>query len=109
MHPLRLLLDLVPLLLVELGRVPRTGRTHAVVPMDRGFSRFEEGGTHGNVAKFPVVIQMPYATSITWLWRSEKLTFCEFADSIMNCSKTCPKGLNPAKALSSLKLELAMA
>ena len=27
--------------------------------------------------------------------------------TIMNCTKTCPKGLNPAKAISSLKKMLA--
>ena len=27
--------------------------------------------------------------------------------TIMNCTKTCPKGLNPGKAVADLKLELA--
>jgi len=28
--------------------------------------------------------------------------------TIFNCTKTCPKGLNPAKAIQALKLEMAM-
>jgi succinate dehydrogenase / fumarate reductase iron-sulfur subunit len=27
--------------------------------------------------------------------------------SIMNCSKTCPKGLNPGKAVASIKKRIA--
>ena len=27
--------------------------------------------------------------------------------TIMNCTKTCPKGLNPGKAVAELKLEIA--
>ena len=27
--------------------------------------------------------------------------------SIMNCTRSCPKGLNPAKAISEIKLEIA--
>ena len=27
--------------------------------------------------------------------------------TIMNCTKTCPKNLNPAKAIANLKLKLA--
>ncbi|KAF8319875.1 alpha-helical ferredoxin, partial [Cantharellus anzutake] len=27
--------------------------------------------------------------------------------TIFNCSRTCPKGLNPAKAIAQIKLELA--
>ena len=26
--------------------------------------------------------------------------------TIMNCTKTCPKGLNPAKAISNIKKEM---
>ena len=28
--------------------------------------------------------------------------------TIFNCTKTCPKGLNPAKAIASIKAEMAM-
>src|SRR5882762_5828500 len=34
MHPLRVLLNVVPVLLVEPGRVPRSGDAHASVPLD---------------------------------------------------------------------------
>ena len=27
--------------------------------------------------------------------------------TIMNCTKTCPKGLNPGKAVADLKIEIA--
>jgi succinate dehydrogenase / fumarate reductase iron-sulfur subunit len=27
--------------------------------------------------------------------------------TIMNCAKTCPKGLNPGKAIASIKSEIA--
>ena len=27
--------------------------------------------------------------------------------TIMNCTKTCPKGLNPGKAIANLKMEIA--
>lgn len=34
---------------------------------------------------------------------------CLRDSQIFNCARTCPKGLNPAKAIASLKQELAAA
>ena len=39
MHPVRLLLDILPVVLVEQRRIPRPGRAVAILPLARRFTR----------------------------------------------------------------------
>ena len=43
-HPLRLLLNLLPLVLVEQRRIPRPRRPPPIIPVDRGFAGRAHGG-----------------------------------------------------------------
>ena len=82
-HPVRLLLDLVPELLVERGPLPRPGRAAAGLPLGqrlRATRRPASGSTRWRI---------PF-----------RLYRCH---TILNCTKACPKGLNPAKAIAELK------
>src|SRR5690242_4145669 len=47
MHSLRLLLDILSIILVELGRILGTSSLDAELQMDCGFSRLEEGRAKG--------------------------------------------------------------
>ncbi len=82
MHPLRLLLDLLPQLLVE--RRPLSRPRHLLQAyrwlID---SRDEATGERLDNLEDPF-----------------RLYRCH---TIMNCSKACPKGLNPAKAIAEIK------
>ena len=49
MYPVRLLLDLLPLVLVELGRVLGTRGVAPVISVDRGFEGPEDGGAQAAV------------------------------------------------------------
>ena len=81
-HPVRLLLDLVPELLVELRPLSRPGRPAAGLSLDRD-SRDEATGERLDNLEDPF-----------------RLYRCH---TIMNCTKACPKGLNPAKAIAEIK------
>ena len=82
MHPVRLLLDLLPELLVE--RRPLS-RPAALLQAYRWLvdSRDEATGERLDELEDPF-----------------RLYRCH---TIMNCAKTCPKGLNPAKAIAEIK------
>ena len=80
---MRLLLDLVPELLVELGPLPRPRGAAAGLPLGAGFSRDEATGERLDNLEDPF-----------------RLYRCH---TILNCTKACPKGLNPAKAIAELK------
>ena len=85
MHPLRLLLDLVPVLLVERRPLSRSGGPAAGLSLADD-SRDEATGERLDDLEDPF-----------------RLYRCH---TIMNCAKACPKGLNPAKAIASLKRQL---
>ena len=82
MHSVRLLLDLVPELLVEFGPLSRPGGAAAGQPLGQD-SRDEATGERLDNLEDPF-----------------RLYRCH---TIMNCSKACPKGLNPAKEIAELK------
>ena len=83
MHPVRLLHDVVPELLVELATAisgrPRCCRRNRWI-VD---SRDEATGERLDNLEDPF-----------------RLYRCH---TIMNCAKACPKGLNPAKAIAEIK------
>ena len=83
MHPLRLLLDLLPELLVEQRALSGSGSPAAGLPLDRRLSRDEATGERLDDLEDPF-----------------RLYRCH---TIMNCAQTCPKGLNPAKAIAEIK------
>ncbi|KAF5328277.1 hypothetical protein D9611_014762 [Ephemerocybe angulata] len=85
-HPLRVLLDVVPVVLVEPGRVPRPRRPHAGVPLDRRLARHPRPGAQGEDAERYEHVSVPYDLQL--------LAYV-------------PKGLNPAAAIANIKLELA--
>ena len=82
MCDVRLLLDLLPVLLVEWGSLSRPA---ALLHAYRWIidSRDEATGERLDNLEDPF-----------------KLYRCH---TIMNCTKTCPKGLNPAKSIASIK------
>ncbi|KAF5318215.1 hypothetical protein D9611_014890 [Ephemerocybe angulata] len=84
--PLRVLLDVVPVVLVEPGRVPRPA---ALMQAYRWIA--DSRDTHGQERKEKMQNDMS-------MYRCH---------TIFNCSRTCPKGLNPAAAIANIKLELA--
>src|SRR3990167_443002 len=79
-HPLRLLHDLLPQLLVEWREVPRPGDAAARLPLA---DRQPRRGHRLDMLEDPF-----------------KLYRCH---TIMNCAQVCPKGLNPAKAIAEIK------
>jgi succinate dehydrogenase / fumarate reductase, iron-sulfur subunit len=81
-HPLRLLLDVLPELLVERRQVLWAGR---LLQAYRWLidSRDEATGERLDALEDPF-----------------RLYRCH---TIMNCAQTCPKGLNPAKAIAEIK------
>ena len=83
MHPLRLLLDLMPELLVEWR--PLSGPRHHLLQAYRWLidSRDEATGERLDNLEDPF-----------------RLYRCH---TIMNCAKACPKHLNPAKAIAEIK------
>ena len=82
-HPVRLLHDLVPELLVERRPLPRPRRPAAGLSLADRFSRDEATGERLDTLHDPF-----------------RLYRCH---TIMNCANTCPKGLNPAKAIAEIK------
>jgi succinate dehydrogenase / fumarate reductase iron-sulfur subunit len=88
-HPLRLLLDLLPELLVECRPVPGPGDPAPGLSLARRQPR--RGPASGSTS----------STTPSALYRCH---------TIMNCANVCPKGLNPAKAIAETKkLELERA
>ena len=82
-HPVRLLLDRVPELLVELGALSRA-RPRCCRPIAGSIDcRDEATGERLDDLEDPF-----------------RLYRCH---TIMNCAKACPKGLNPAKAIAEIK------
>jgi Fe-S oxidoreductase len=77
MHPVRLLFDLLPELLVERRPLSRSGHPAAGLSLAGRFSRDEATGERLDALEDPF-----------------KLYRCH---TIMNCAKTCPKGLNPGQ------------
>ena len=86
MHSVRLLLDVVPELLVELGTVFGTGGAAAILSL-LADSRDQHTGERLDRLEDPF-----------------RLYRCH---TIMNCTSACPKGLNPAKAIASTKRMMA--
>ena len=82
-HPVRLLLDLLPVVLVESGQVRRPGRPAAGLPLHRRHAR------PGDRA------------SASTIWKTR--IGCSAATRIMNCVDVCPKGLNPTRAIGKIK------
>ena len=74
---------LLPELLVERRPLPWPGGAAARLSLDHRFSRDEATGERLDDLEDPF-----------------KLYRCH---TIMNCAKTCPKGLNPAKAIAEIK------
>jgi hypothetical protein len=64
MHSLRLLLYFMPILLVEPGRVPRTRRLAAIVPLDRRLTRREEGRAPGRTQQQHELVPMPHDSQL---------------------------------------------
>ena len=81
-HPVLLLLDRLPELLVERRPLSWPGRAAAGLSLDRRFTR------RGDRERLDE-LEDPF-----------KLYRCH---TIMNCTDTCPKGLNPAKAIGAIK------
>ena len=84
-HPVRLLLDLVPELLVEPGQVSSARRPCCRPIAGSTDSRDEATGERLDNLEDPF-----------------KLYRCH---TIMNCAQACPKGLNPAKAIAEIKTD----
>ena len=83
MHPLRLLLDLLPELLVERRPLSRPRRAAAGLSLADRQSRDEATGERLDDLEDPF-----------------RLYRCH---TIMNCAQVCPKNLNPAKAIAEIK------
>ena len=78
-----LLLDVLPQLLVERRPVSGPGGAAARLPLDRATAAMRRR------ASVWTTLEDPF-----------RLYRCH---TIMNCTKTCPKGLNPAKAIAETK------
>ena len=85
MHPLRLLLDRLPELLVEFGPLSRAG---CAVAGERWIVDLRDEATGERLDD----LEDPF-----------RLYRCH---TIMNCAKACPKHLNPAKAIAEIKRKL---
>lgn len=106
MYPVRMLFDLVPFLLVEPGRVPRPGSVDGRVPMDGGFEGFVRCGAKGTDAEFVEFVPMSHDLQLQSVSNSFGGRSMCGADGAFPF-RTCPKGLNPAKAIAQIKLEMA--
>jgi len=83
MHPLRLLLDLMPELLVEFRPVPRPC-----------------GAAAGQSAGSTTAVTRQTGERLDNLEDPFRLYRCH---TIMNCANACPKHLNPAEAIAGIK------
>jgi succinate dehydrogenase / fumarate reductase iron-sulfur subunit len=82
MHPVRLLLDLVPELLVEFGQVPGPA---ILLQAYRWLADSRDEMTGERLDE----LEDPF-----------RLYRCH---TIMNCANVCPKGLSPARAIAEIK------
>lgn len=64
MHLMRLLLDILPVLLVEQRRIPRPRRALAIVPLARRFARRAQGGEERDAGQQYESVQMPYYSQL---------------------------------------------
>ena len=64
MHSVRLLLNFVPVLLVEPGGVPRPRCSSPVLPMDRRLARREEGRAPGRPQQQHELVPMPHHSQL---------------------------------------------
>lgn len=64
MHPLRMLLDLMPFVLVEPGRIPGPGNPPSVVPLDRRLARRKEGSAPGRVEQQHELVPLPHYSEL---------------------------------------------
>ena len=83
---MRLLLDRLPVLLVELGPLSRPGRALLQAYRWVADSRDEATGERLDDLEDPFRIYRCH--------------------TILNCAQVCPKGLNPAKAIAELKKKM---
>jgi succinate dehydrogenase / fumarate reductase, iron-sulfur subunit len=83
MHPVRLLLDLLPVVLVEPGQVRGAGRACC-----------------RPTASWPTTRDEATSERLDNLEDPYRLFRCH---SIMNCVDACPKGLNPTRAIGKIK------
>ena len=60
MHSLRLLLDILPLVLVEQRRIPRSRRPAAVVPLAGRLPRRAQGGAEGDAGQQHEPVPLPH-------------------------------------------------
>lgn len=60
MHPLRLLLDLLPLLLVEQRRIPRPSRAAAIVPLAGRFPGRAQSGAERDAGQQYEFVPVPH-------------------------------------------------
>ena len=60
MHSLRLLQHILPIVLVELGRVPWPGSPHAIVPLDRRLARSTDGAAQGPAQQQHELVPLPH-------------------------------------------------
>ncbi len=63
-HPVRLLLDLVPLVLVELGGVPRPRHPAPVVPLAGRLPRREDGPAQGRPQQLDEPVPLPHHSQL---------------------------------------------
>jgi hypothetical protein len=71
---------------------------------DERFAGFVRGSTNGEDAKHNVTLPMPHHFQREL--GIDPLRLCR-ANFVRQCSRTCPKGLNPALAIQKMKLELS--
>ena len=103
---MRMLLDLLPKLLVEPGRVPGSCHPYGRLPLDGGLP----GTSTEQSALADAAIDVGYKQDTYKAHRMEKMQnelSLYRCHTIFNCARTCPKGLNPAAAIAKMKLELA--
>lgn len=62
-HPVRVLLDFVPFVLVEPGPVPRPGRPHAGVPLGRRLARHAKGQAARDARQPVLALPVPHHVS----------------------------------------------
>ena len=64
MHPLRLLLDLLPLVLVEQRRIPRPRRAPPILPLARRLARRAQGREEGDVGQQHELVPVSHHTEL---------------------------------------------
>ena len=64
MHPVRMLLDLMPVVLVELGGISWTGSAFAVIPVDRRFAGSANGAEEAAVREQHGAVSLPHHSQL---------------------------------------------